>query len=291
MRLATIRINGEAHFGAVTDQGFIDIGVRLGGRCADIPDLLRQDLLNEAAALCTNTQPDLALDKLEYLPVIANRNARIFAVGWAYQEHQTETGKEAPEHPALFDKHPQALVGHGQPLIKPAISDSYDFEGEVAVVIGKAGRHIAAKDAVDHIAGYTIMMDGSLRAWQRHSLTAGKNFDAGSACGPWLVTRDEIPDPRQMVLTTRLNGTQMQHSSFANMVWDLGFLIEYISTFTELQPGDVISTGTPSGVGSRRTPPVFLKAGDTLEVEVSGIGVLGNTIIDEPPRPAPRSGS
>jgi 2-keto-4-pentenoate hydratase/2-oxohepta-3-ene-1,7-dioic acid hydratase in catechol pathway len=282
MHLATVRIDGGAvRFGAVTEMGFIDLGAHFKDSCADITELLAKDLLAEAAVVCAASSTGIALDRLEYLPVIARPDTRVFAVGWAYRDHQTETNKEAPEFPALFTKFPSSLVGHGQPLVKPAISETFDYEGEVALIIGKGGRHIPAEKGLDHVAAFSILMDGSVRGWQAHSLTAGKNFDASSAFGPWMVTRDEIPDHKKMALTTRLNGKVMQQSSFANMVWDLGFLVSYISTFCELRPGDVISTGTPSGVGSRRTPPVFMRPGDTLEVEVSGIGVLRNTIVGE----------
>jgi 2-keto-4-pentenoate hydratase/2-oxohepta-3-ene-1,7-dioic acid hydratase in catechol pathway len=279
MRLATVRLAGETRFGAVVDDGFVDLTSRL--QCRDIPELYEKGMLAAAQRHVAEARPDRPLGAFEFLPVISRPEARVFALGWAYKDHQVETGKEAPAFPNMFSKHPQSLVGHEQALVKPPESDQLDYEGEIVIVIGKAGRRIPPARAREFIAGFTIMMDGSVRDWQKHSVTAGKNFDASSSCGPWLVTQDEIPDPQRMVLTTRLNGAKMQHSGFDLMAWDLGYLVNYVSTFCRLQPGDAISTGTPGGVGARRTPPVFMKAGDLIEVDVTGIGTLRNRIVDE----------
>jgi 2-keto-4-pentenoate hydratase/2-oxohepta-3-ene-1,7-dioic acid hydratase in catechol pathway len=281
MRLATLRKDARARFGAVVGEGFIDLSERMQGKCSDLRDLLARGLLPEAGRLCRGARPDFALNDATFLPLIPNPETRIFALGWAYKDHQLEGGIQELEFPQMFSKHPQSLVGHAQPIIKPRISERFDYEGEVAIVIGKAGRHIAPERAMEHIAGYSILMDGSVRDWQKHSITAGKNFDGSSAYGPWLATRDEVPDPKQMTLCTRLNGREMQRSSFGLMAWDLGFLLNYISTFTRLEPGDAISTGTPGGVGHRRNPQVFMKAGDELEIEVSGVGVLRNRVVEE----------
>lgn len=282
MKLATVEIKGQAHFGAITAQGFIDLGERLGARCKDLVELFRHDLLQEASEIVASThKADFLLDGLKFLPVNPRLDMRMFALGWAYKAHQLEAGKEDLLYPNMFSKHPQSLVGHNQPIVLPRVSDRFDFEGEVAIMIGKAGRHIAVKDAMSHIAGYSIVMDGSLRDYQKHSVTAGKNFDASSSFGPWLVTRDEIDDPKSMVLTTRLNGAVMQHSGFDLMAWDLAELVHYISGICRLEPGDVISTGTPGGVGHRRDPQIFMKAGDVLEVEVTPLGVLRNQVVAE----------
>lgn len=281
MKLASVTIAGKASFGALTERGFIDLGKLFGARCVDLRQLLSSTLLAEVPQILA-TAPAIALVHVTFERVIPNLDARMIALGWSYKEHQLETGKDAPTHPFLFGKNPQSMVGHGQPLHKPRASERFDFEGEIAIVIGKGGRHIAAADAMAHIAGYTIVMDGSARDWQLHSVTAGKNFDASSSYGPYLVTADEIADPGAMELVTRLNGTEMQRSSFLLMAWKLDELIAYVSTITRLEAGDCISTGTPAGVGNKRTPPVFMKAGDELSVEVSGIGVLTNPVIDEP---------
>jgi 2-keto-4-pentenoate hydratase/2-oxohepta-3-ene-1,7-dioic acid hydratase in catechol pathway len=202
-------------------------------------------------------------------------------LGWSYLDHQLETGKEAPKFPSVFFKFPQAFVGHEQPLIKPDVSDTFDFEGEIALVIGKGGRNIPEAKGRDHIGGYTIVMDGSVREWQKHSIPAGKNFEASSAMGPWMVTADEVPDPGRLLLNTRLNGVSMQKSEFSLMAWDLGYLVHYLSTICTLEPGDIIATGTPAGVSHKRTPQLFMKAGDVLEIDVQGIGILRNTIANQ----------
>jgi 2-keto-4-pentenoate hydratase/2-oxohepta-3-ene-1,7-dioic acid hydratase in catechol pathway len=282
MRLVSARINGRAGFGAAVGSSFVDFTVPMAGRCADLVELLASPaLLAEAQALCNTAKPMCALGALEYLPVIHRPEARMFALGVAYKDHQLETGRADQEFPSMFSKHPQSLVGHGEALIRPRVSDKFDFEGEIVVVIGRPGRHIPVAEAMDHVAGYSILVDGSVRDWQKHSVTAGKNFDRSSSYGPWITTRDEIADHRKMVLTTRLNGQQMQHSGFDKLMWELPFVIHYVSTITCLQIGDSISTGTPAGVGHRRNPQVFMKPGDVLEVEVSGIGVLRNSIADE----------
>ena len=282
MKLASVEIGGEPRFGAFTERGFVDLTAQFGARCTDLRQFLAAGLIGEAERLLL-TAPAIPVEGLAFERVIPNLDARMFALGWSYKDHQLETGKDAPTHPFIFSKHPQSMVGHGRALHKPRASQRYDFEGEIAVVIGKAGRHISSERAMDHIAGYTIVMDGSARDWQQHSITAGKNFDASSAYGPWLITRDEIADPGQMELVTRINGTEMQRTSFALMAWKLEELVAYVSTICRLEVGDSISTGTPAGVGNRRDPPLYLAAGDVLTVEVSGIGVLSNPVIDEPP--------
>lgn len=282
MKLATVDIHGQAHFGAITSDGFVDLGAHFGSRCEDVVALFKNDLLAEVAKfLASSPKVDHPLRGLKFLPVNPRLDMRMFALGWAYKAHQLEAGKEDLLYPNMFSKHPQSLVGHDQAIVLPQVSDRFDFEGEVALMIGKAGRHIPVSEAMSHIAGYSIVMDGSLRDYQKHSVTAGKNFDASSSFGPWLVTRDEIPDPASMVLTTRLNGEVMQHSGFDLMAWDLAELVHYISGICRLEVGDVISTGTPGGVGHRRDPQVFMKLGDILEVEVSRIGLLRNQVVAE----------
>ncbi len=280
MKLASVVLRGRETYGVITNRGFIDLGTRMGPACADLVGLFEGDRLAQARQLASGPV-DASLDELQYRPVNPRLDMRMFALGWAYKAHQLEAGKEELTHPNMFSKHPQSLVGHARPIVRPRLSDRFDFEGEVAIVIGTGGRHIPAERALAHIGGYSIVMDGSVRDYQKHSVTAGKNFDASSSFGPWLVTPDEVGDPKKMVLTTRLNGQVMQHSGFDLMAWDLAELIAYISGICALQPGDVISTGTPGGVGHRRDPQVFMKAGDTLEVEVTGIGVLRNAVVDE----------
>ncbi|QBQ98725.1 fumarylacetoacetate hydrolase family protein [Paraburkholderia pallida] len=283
MKFASVVFKGKPTFGAVVDGQFFDLGGgRLDDGCRDLADLFAMGLVERARKLVERATPDAPAGELVWLPVNPRTDARLFALGWAYRDHQLETGKEAPEHPVFFSKLPQSLVGHEQSIVKPAVSDMFDYEGEIVIVIGKPGRHIAQDAAMEHVAGYTLLMDGSVRDWQKHSITAGKNFDASSSTGPWIVTADEIGEPAKALhLTTRLNGEVMQSAPFEQNVWSVPFLVHYISTFCELRAGDAISTGTPGGVGAKRNPPRFMKAGDVVEVEVSGIGVLRNAVVGE----------
>lgn len=281
MRLASVVARGESRFGAIVDGGLFDLGRRLGSRCVDLVGLFEHDLVGHAARLAAGAKPDYRLDELRYLPPNQRHGARMFALGVAYKDHQLETGRPDVSMPSMFIKLPQALVGHAEPIVRPRVSSQYDFEGEIVVVIGTGGRHIPEARALDHVAGYSIMMDGSLRDFQQHSVTAGKNFDRSSSYGPWIATADAVRDWREIVLTTRLNGQQVQHSKFGMLMWTVPFVIHYISTYTRLEPGDAISTGTPAGVGFRREPKLFMKAGDVVEVEVSDVGTLRNTVVDE----------
>jgi 2-keto-4-pentenoate hydratase/2-oxohepta-3-ene-1,7-dioic acid hydratase in catechol pathway len=207
--------------------------------------------------------------------------AKILCAGINYRSHAAEVGRELPKQPSMFVRFTDTLVGHGGDMIRPSVSDNFDFEGELAVVIGKPGRHIKAERALDHVAGYTCFVDGSVRDFQKFSVTSGKNFPGTGPLGPWLVTTDDIPDPGKLTLTTRLNGTQVQHSATDLLIYSIPQIIAFCSDFTALSAGDVIATGTPEGVGHSRKPPLWMKAGDTLEVEITGIGVLRTHIVDE----------
>lgn len=211
----------------------------------------------------------------------AGPHAKLICLGLNYRNHVEETHSDLPENPSLFLKLADALVGHDEPILRPKVSTHFDYEGEISVVIGKAGHHISREDALSHIFGYSIMMDGSVRDYQKHSPSAGKNFWRSSSLGPWIVTADELTDPAALTLETRLNGVQVQNTTSNLMLYDIPTVISYISRWTPLAPGDVIATGTPGGVGSRRTPPLWMKAGDRIEVEVSGIGILANPVLDE----------
>ncbi len=209
-------------------------------------------------------------------------NRKILCVGVNYRPHIEEMGREIPEFPVVFVRFPGSLVGDGEPMLRPRVSEQYDFEGELAIVIGKAARHVSRADAYDYIGGYCCFMDGSVRDWQRHTgqFTAGKNFERSGAIGP-MVPAAQIQDPTALLLTTRVNGKVMQEGCIGDLVFDIPALLEYCSTFTELQPGDIIATGTPGGVGAARKPPVWLRDGDVVEVEISGVGVLSNPVRDE----------
>ena len=224
----------------------------------------------------------LPLDAVHFLPPVPDTD-RIFCIGLNYRHHIAETGRDAPERPSVFMRLAASQVGHGEAVVRPAASASFDYEGELAVVVGRGGRHIAAGDAMAHVAGYTCFAENSVRDWQRHSAqaTPGKNFERSGAMGPWIATADEVGDPGALRLLTRLNGQVVQDDSVGTLVFGIPELIAYLSAFTTLLPGDVICTGTPSGVGSARTPKLWMKAGDVLEVEVPGVGTLRNPVVDE----------
>lgn len=275
MRLACFEIEGRRRFGSVAGDTVTDLGAADGG---GLQDLL---LGRPGSSASAGGAASLLLSGVTLLPPLAGPANKVLALGWAYKSHQEETGHKADPFPFFFLKHAQSLVGHRQSIIRPSVSESYDFEGEFVVVIGKPGRHIPEGQAMEHVAGYSILMDGSVRDWQKHSVTAGKNFDRSSSFGPWIVTRDEVADPHALALTTRLNGDVVQQASTGQLAWSVAYLVHYCSTFTTLQTGDVISTGTPGGVGSKRTPPLWLRPGDVLDVEVSGVGTLSNTVTAE----------
>ncbi|MDQ8031239.1 MAG: fumarylacetoacetate hydrolase family protein [Bordetella sp.] len=225
----------------------------------------------------------LSCTGLQWLaPVVAPR--KILCVGLNYGRHVREAGRELPQHPSVFARYADSLVGEGQPVWRPLASEKLDFEAELAVVIGRGGRHIPAARALEHVAGYTCMAENSVRDFQKHNaqVTPGKNFERSGALGPWLVTADEVPDPAALRVRSYLNGKLMQDGAVSDLIFSIPTLIAYISSFTPLAPGDVIATGTPEGVGATRQPPRFLRAGDRFEVEIDGVGRLSNPVVDEP---------
>jgi 2-keto-4-pentenoate hydratase/2-oxohepta-3-ene-1,7-dioic acid hydratase in catechol pathway len=224
----------------------------------------------------------IPLGKVRLLPVIPDP-AKILCIGINYLSHVKETGREIPKYPMIFTRFPDSQTAHGAPIIRPTASHKLDFEGELAVVISRTARHVKAADAMDYVAGYSCYNDGSVRDWQKHTIQfiPGKNFPATGGFGPWLVTPDEVGDPSTLDLVTRLNGEIVQQANTSDLIFPVQVLIEYCSTFTELQPGDVIITGTTGGVGAFREPPLWMKPGDVVEVEISKIGTLKNTIRDE----------
>jgi 2-keto-4-pentenoate hydratase/2-oxohepta-3-ene-1,7-dioic acid hydratase in catechol pathway len=278
MRLASFQASNVASYGVVTDKGIVDLGARIGNKYADLKSLIAQNGLAEAQRHLKNA-PDFKESEITWLPVIPNPG-KIVCVGLNYEEHRAETGRDKTENPALFLRVAESQLGHRQPMLRPRESTHLDFEAEIALVIGRPGRRISQQDSWSHIAGYSCYNDGSVRDWQRHTVqwTAGKNFAATGGFGPWLVTADEIPPGTRLTLSCRLNGEQMQHADTEMMIFKFPKLIEYISAFTPLAAGDVIVTGTPGGVGSRRTPPVWMKPGDTVEIEIDKVGTLVNTI-------------
>jgi 2-keto-4-pentenoate hydratase/2-oxohepta-3-ene-1,7-dioic acid hydratase in catechol pathway len=271
MRLLSFAADGKEWFGAARDDGIITLNDKIGQ-----PDLRAALAAGAMAAMrraAKDASPDRRLDDIRFLPVIP-KPGKILCAGLNYRSHVAEMGRELPKQPSMFARFVDTLVGHGGVMIRPTVSDHFDFEGELALVIGKGGRHIAPESALDHVAGYTCFVDGSVRDYQKFSVTSGKNFPSTGPLGPWMVTTDEIDDPSRLTLTTRLNGQDVQHSTTDLMIYSIPQIIAFCSDFTALSPGDVIATGTPEGVGHSRKPPRWMKPGDRLEVEIDGIGVL-----------------
>ncbi|MBV7486836.1 fumarylacetoacetate hydrolase family protein [Bordetella sp. BOR01] len=281
MKLGSFRIAGRDTYGAISGDAVIDLGARLGPRYATLRKLLAEpDGLAIAREHVQAGRVDASLAEVAYLPVVPDAE-KIFCIGVNYADHLEETRIARAAHPTVFLRYAASQVGHDQAMLMPRESAQLDYECEVAVVIGKAGRRIAVAEAWSHVAGYACYNDGSVRDWQMHTSQwgPGKNFLATGGFGPWMTTADEL-DPRRepLQLTTRLNGEVMQHSDTSLMIFGIGELIAYCSTMLPLAPGDVIVTGTPGGVGMARKPPRYLAVGDTVEVEVSGVGILRNRV-------------
>ena len=281
MRLISFEHEGRASYGIVRDDGIVDTGRALGERYADLRDVLAAGALDELRTL-EDSATTLSFDEVEHLPVIPNAE-KILCVGINYMGHIRETGREPPEYPVLFTRFADSFVGHEQALVRPTVSTDLDYEGELAIVIGKPARHVKREDALGYVAGYTCCNEGSVRDFQFHPIqfTAGKYFYRSGSMGPWLLTADEQPDPAQFHLQTRLNGEVLQDAPVSDLCFDIPELIEYCSIWTPLAPGDIIVTGTPGGVGRVRKPPIWMKPGDTVEIDVSGLGTLRNSIVDE----------
>lgn len=263
-------------FGLVVDGGVADAGGSHG--CHSLKQAIAE---NRLAAIAQDLEgPSYALEEVRFLPTIPDPD-KILCVGLNYREHQAETGRGGEDNPTIFVRFASAQVGHEELMVRPRESNTLDYEGEIALVIGRGGRRIAKGDWLRHVAGFSCYNDGSVREYQRHTsqFTPGKNFMATGGFGPWLVTPDAIGDLEAITLTTRLNGTVMQHAASSQMVFGFAELVAYCSTFTELVPGDVIVTGTPGGVGSARDPPVFMDEGDVVEVEIDPIGTLRNRVV------------
>jgi 2-keto-4-pentenoate hydratase/2-oxohepta-3-ene-1,7-dioic acid hydratase in catechol pathway len=280
MKLVAYQYEGKAGYGVLSGDRIAAPGKDFLERYPDIRSVLDAGALPKLQEVLTGAPATLALADVELLPPLANPR-KIFCVGLNYKSHVAETKRPDADHPAIFVRFADSLIADGAPLRYPSgKSEKFDFEGELAVVIGKGGSDIAEADAMAHIAGYACFNDATVRDWQRHThqWTPGKNFPGTGAFGPALVTADEIADITQSMLTTRLNGTVMQQAPLSDLIFTLPVIISYLSAFTRLSPGDVIATGTPGGVGDRREPPLYMKPGDTVEVEISGIGLLKNTV-------------
>jgi 2-keto-4-pentenoate hydratase/2-oxohepta-3-ene-1,7-dioic acid hydratase in catechol pathway len=282
MKLATYKANGKESWGAVAGDGIVDLARRTN--YASLFDALRAGALGEVAKHASE-KPDVALKDVTLLPPVRTPE-KIICVGvnFANRNAEYKDNSDEQKYPSLFCRAPNSLVGHGQPIVRPPESPQLDYEGEIVIVVGKEGRRIPRERAFEHIAGLTLCNEGTIRDWVRHAkfnTTQGKNFDASGAIGPFLVTAEEFDFARPFEITTRVNGEVRQHDTTANMIFDFAYQLNYISTFATLKPGDVIVTGTPTGAGARFDPPRWLVPGDTVEVEVPGIGLLRNKVEDE----------
>ena len=282
MKFVTYSKDGVETFGAVVDDGVIDLGKRHDD-IADLRQAIRDNRLGDLAAEATGA--DYPLDQVRFLPPIPNPE-KIICIGVNYANRNAEykDGSEAPKYPSVFMRTRESLTGHEQPLMDPPESDQLDYEGEIVIVIGKEGRRIPEDKAHEHVAGLTIMNEGSLRDFLRHAkfnVTQGKNFERSGSLGPWMVTPDELDPMGELKVMTRVNGEERQNDTTASLMFPFRYLISYLSTFYRLKPGDIIATGTPNGAGARFDPPKYLKDGDVVEVEVPGIGILRNRVETE----------
>jgi 2-keto-4-pentenoate hydratase/2-oxohepta-3-ene-1,7-dioic acid hydratase in catechol pathway len=285
LRLATYSAGGKTAYGSITDRGVVDLSARFGKQYPTLREVIAAGVLTKLAEEAERSSPDMALDGITWLPPIPAPE-KIICIGVNYPDRNAEykDGSDAPKFPSMFMRTPRSFVGHNTPLVRPRASIQLDYEGEVTLVIGKAGRHIKEQDALDHIAALTLCNEGTIRDWVRHAkfnVTQGKNFDSTGSLGPWIVPYTSEAQIADIRLTTRVNGETRQDDRTSRLIFGIPYLLNYISTFTTLMPGDIIVTGTPTGAGARFDPPRYLKPGDVVEVEAEGIGVLRNGVIDE----------
>jgi 2-keto-4-pentenoate hydratase/2-oxohepta-3-ene-1,7-dioic acid hydratase in catechol pathway len=284
VKLVNFSAEGRESVGAAGPNGIVDLGARLGHEVTDALTFIRSGLMGPARSIAASGQSDYALDDVRILKPVG-RDTRYFCIGVNYPERNEEyrDGSERPKYPSLFMRSHTSFTAHGEPIWRPRESEQLDYEGEIVLVIGTGGRRIPPEDALPHVFGYTCGNEGSVRDWLRHSkfnVTQGKNFDRSGAIGPYLVTADEVGSAPLRVIT-RVNGEERQNDTSDRMMFAIPYLISYLSTFCSLEPGDVIFSGTPSGAGARFDPPRYLVAGDVVEVEVSRVGVLRNTVVDD----------
>ncbi len=277
MKIASFEFDGRRTYGVVDGDTIVEASAGFRKRHPDLRAVLAAEASQQLADDASGESIDVA--SIEYLPTIPNPD-KIICIGINYRPHLEEMGRSPPDHPVIFVRFAGGQVGHEQPIVKSRATEQYDFEGELGVVIGRPARYVSRDAAFEYIAGYTCFMDGTARDWQKHTtqFTPGKNFQRSGAMGPTLVSRDEVPDVANLALQTRVNGVVMQEGRVSELIFDIPYLIEYLSTFTELLPGDVIATGTPGGVGAARTPPIWLADGDEVAVDIAGVGVLVNRV-------------
>jgi 2-keto-4-pentenoate hydratase/2-oxohepta-3-ene-1,7-dioic acid hydratase in catechol pathway len=284
-RLATFAVNGTIKYGAVVDGGIVDLSAHHAKAYPTLREVIAAGKLVNLAEEATRRAPDHAISDITWLPPVPAPE-KIICIGVNYPDRNAEykDGQDAPKYPSMFMRSPRSFVGHDTPLLRPRASSQLDYEGEIVLVIGKAGRHIPESAALDHIAAVSLCNEGSVRDWLRHAkfnVTQGKNFDSSGSLGPWLVPYTQEAQIADIRLTTRVNGELRQDDRTSRLIFPIRYLINYISTFATLVPGDIIVTGTPTGAGARFDPPRYLKPGDVIEVEAEGIGTLRNGVVDE----------
>ena len=283
MHLASYNIRGRTSFGVVTGDGIVDLRPRMAPRFTSVFDLLRADALDEVKAVTRSVRADFSLSEAEWLaPVLTPEKILCIGINYANREAEVSGGTEGAKYPSMFFRAPNSLVGHNQPIVRPKVSEQLDYEGEIALVIGRAGRHIPRERALEHVAGITLCNEGTLRDWLRHgrfNVTQGKNFDASGSIGPWMTTGLDLTQP--LHLTVTLNNKITQDDTTASMIFSFADLIAYVTTFMTIKPGDIIATGTPTKRGPHCDPPRWLVPGDVLEMTVPEIGTLRNTIVEE----------
>ena len=285
MKIASFEKNSVASYGVVIDDGVIDLGARLGSKFPQFIDILSADALDQIEIAVKNQEPDFLTAEVTFrIPIPTPEKIICIGVNYGNRNEEYKDGSEAPKYPSVFLRTPGSFVGHNQAILRPPESDQLDYEGEIVLVIGKGGRRIKEENYLQHIAGISIMNEGTIRDWVRHAkfnVTQGKNFASSGSIGPWMVTTDEVNDLTELSIETRVNNEVRQKDTVSNMIFKFPYLLSYLSTFFELKPGDLIATGTPVGAGARFNPPIWLEPGDELEIEVPKIGKLCNTFIDE----------
>lgn len=285
MRIASYHARGRTSYGAVVGAGIVDLKLRMSPRYPTLFDVLRGEALKEARAAVENVRADFPLSEAQLLPPVPTPE-KILCIGINYANRNKDyNDADEPQYPSMFYRAPGSLVGHGHSLVRPKVSDQFDYEGEVALVIGREGRRILRERALDHVAGYMLCNEGTVRDWTRHgkfNVTQGKNFDASGSIGPWLTTADEVDPAKPLHLTVKVNGEVTQDDTTDHMIFSFAHLIAYVTTFMTLKPGDIIVTGTPVKLGPRPEPPRWLVPGDVVELSVPELGTLRNTVAAEP---------
>jgi 2-keto-4-pentenoate hydratase/2-oxohepta-3-ene-1,7-dioic acid hydratase in catechol pathway len=285
MKIVSFQVNGMASYGIVTGEGIVDVGARLASKYPALINALQAGAMDELQLAAESQSPDFMInDVILQIPIPSPEKIICIGVNYGNRNEEYKDGSDAPKFPSVFLRTPGSFVGHNQHILRPPESDQLDYEGEIVLVIGKGGRRIKEDNYVDHIAGLSIMNEGTIRDWVRHAkfnVTQGKNFASSGSIGPWMASIDEVGDLEDLAVQTRVNGDLRQDDTVKNMIFKFPYLLSYLSTFFELKPGDMIATGTPVGAGARFDPPIWLKPGDSLEIEVPAIGTLRNTFVDE----------